>query len=184
MISALRKSALLLVIGQGSASLPGVMKSLLSSLLLCLSFSAPAIAPAAEAPAPPLVVKALYAAHASEKSPFFQSDDRALIDRFFTATLGDLLVKDVVESEGQVGRLAFDPLFASQDPQITEFVIGETRLGGEGKAIVPVTFKDGGMARKISFHVVQGKDKVWLIEDIHYPDLENLFLKEMLSEVE
>ena len=51
-------------------------------------------------------------------------------------------------------------------------------------AMVPVTFKDWGMARKISFHFVQGKDKVWLIEDIHYPDLENLFLKEMLSEVE
>jgi hypothetical protein len=106
------------------------------------------IAPAAESPAPHLIVKDLYAAHASDQSPFFQSDDRQRLDPFFTKELGDLLFKDVVEAEGELGRLGFDPLFGSQDPQITDFVIGETGLGGDKKfgpddeAVVQVTFKD------------------------------------------
>jgi hypothetical protein len=142
---------------------------------------------AAEPDAPHLIVKELYAAHASDKSPFFQSEDRKRLDPFFTKELGDLLVKDVVDAKGDLGRLDFDPLFGSQDPQITEFVIGETGLGGDKKfgpddeAVVQVTFKDSGAERMISFRFVQGKDKVWLIEDIRYPDLDDILLKDLLS---
>jgi len=145
------------------------------------------IGSAAEPPAPHLIVKELYAAHASEKSPFFQSEDRKRLDPFFTKELGDLLVKDVVEAKGDLGRLDFDPLFGSQDPQITDFVIGETGLGGDKKfgpgdeAVVQVTFKDSGAERMISFRFIQGKDKVWLIEDVRYPDLDNVLLKDLLS---
>lgn len=147
----------------------------------------PLITFATEPPAPHLIVKDLYAAHASEKSPFFQSDDRKRLDPFFSKALGDLLFKDVVNAKGDLGRLDFDPLFGSQDPQITDFVIGETGLGGDKKfgpdneAVVQVTFKDSGAGRMISFRFKQGKDKVWLIEDIRYPDLDDVLLMDLLS---
>ena len=121
------------------------------------------------------------------QSPFFQSDDRKRLDPFFTKAPGDLLFKDVVEANGDLGRLDFDPLFGSQDPQITDFVIGGTGLGGDEKfgpddeAVVQVTFKDSGEERMISFRFKQGKDKVWLIEDIRYPDLEDVLLMDLLS---
>jgi hypothetical protein len=156
-------------------------------LLLSLLALIPHIASAAEPPAPHLIVKDLYAAHASDKSPFFQSDDRTRLDPFFTKALGDLLFKDVVDAKGDLGRLDFDPLYGSQDPQITDFVIGGTGLGGDKKfgpddeAVVQVTFKDSGVGRMISFRFRQGKDKVWLIEDVRYPDLDDVLLMELLS---
>lgn len=154
----------------------------LSALSLLATLSS-----AAEPPAPHLIVKDLYAAHASDKGPFFQIDDRKRLDPFFTKALGDMIFKDVVEANGDLGRLDFDPLYGSQDPQITDFVIGETGLGGDKKfgpddeAVVQVTFKDSGAERMISFRFKQGKDKIWLIEDIRYPDLDDILLMDLLS---
>jgi len=161
-----------------------------ASLLLSALALLATISPAAEPPAPHLIVKDLYAAHASDKSPFFQSDDRKRLDPFFTEELGDLLFKDVVEAKGDPGRLDFDPLFGSQDPQITDFVIGGTGLGGDKKfgpddeAVVQVTFKDSGAERMISFRFKQGKDKAWLIEDVRYPNLDDILLRDLLSGAE
>jgi hypothetical protein len=142
---------------------------------------------AKEPPAADEIVKSLYAAAKGDKSPFFQADDRARLDPYFTKSLGDLLWKDFIDANGEVGALNFDPLFASQDPQPKNFVIGEPGLGGDKKfgpedeAVVQVTFIDGEQEVMISFRLVQGADKQWRIDDIRYPSINDLLLREILS---
>lgn len=155
--------------------------------LLALCCTTPGFAQKAKPLEPNVIVKNLYAASKGKKSPFFQTEDKARLDPYFTKSLANLIWKDAVESKGEVGRLDFDPLYGSQDPQIKDFVIGETGLGGDKKfgpdneAVVQVTFKDSGKETMISFRFLQGKDKEWKIDDIRYPNLDDVLLKDLLS---
>lgn len=164
------------------------LKTLFFSLLvLCCASLAPAQKPKPKALEPNAIVKNLYAAEKAKRNPFFQTKDRALVDQYFTKSLGNLIWKDAVEAKGEVGKLDFDPLYGSQDPQIKDFVIGDTGWGGDKKfgpdteAVVQVTFKDSGQAMMISFHFLQGKDMEWKIDDIRYPGLDDPKLKDLLA---
>ncbi len=124
--------------------------------------------------APNVIIKNLYAAQKAGSGPFFQTKSRALVDKYFRKDLADLIWKDAVAANGEVGAIDFDPLYGSQDPQISNFIIMETGWGGDSKfgpdneAVVQVTFKDSGKERMISFQFNQGKDKSWKIYDVHY----------------
>jgi Protein of unknown function (DUF3828) len=136
---------------------------------------------------PDAIIKNLYAAAKADKSPFFQSKSRALLDPYFTKSLGDLIWKDFQDAKGEVGSLDFDPLYGSQDPQIKDLVIMDTGWGGDKKsgpedeAVVQVTFKDSGKKVMVSYQFVQGKDKQWRIDNIRYPSLDNLLLRDLFS---
>jgi hypothetical protein len=146
---------------------------LLTALLLAFSLIGFAQSKT-KAIAPNVIVKNLYAAQKAGSSPFFQTKNRALVDKYFTKDLADLIWKDAIKANGEVGAIDFDPLYGSQDPQISNFTIMETGWGGDSKfgpddeAVVQVTFKDSGKERMISFQFKQGKDKTWKIYDIHY----------------
>ncbi len=123
--------------------------------------------------APDIIVKNLYAADKADKSPFFQAENRALVDKYFTKDLADLIWKDAVDSKagGGVGMLDFAPLYNAQDVRITAFKIGKPEYG-EGNAQladVPVTFKNMGQAETILFRLLQDENKVWKISEIYYP---------------
>lgn len=123
---------------------------------------------------PHVIVKNLYAAQKAGSGPFFQTKSRAVVDKYFRKDLADLIWKDAVAANGEVGAIDFDPLYGSQDPQISNFIIMETGWGGDSKfgsddqAVVQVTFKDSGKERMVSFQFKQGKDKSWKIYDVHY----------------
>jgi hypothetical protein len=164
------------------------MKILLLTALI-LAFSSIGFAKSStKAIAPHVIVKNLYAAQKAGSGPFFQTKNRAVVDKYFTKKLADLIWKDAVKANGEVGAIDFDPLYGSQDPQITEFTIMETGWGGDSKfgpadeAVVQVTFKDSGKERMISYQFKQGKDKSWKIYDIHYrSEGEELKLVEILT---
>jgi len=159
---------------------------LLSCLLLSLAFLAPAQSKAGTED-PHVIVAELYAAQDAGASPFFQTENRALVDKFFTKEFANLIWKDAVTANGEVGALDFDPLFGSHDPQITDFEIMETGWGGDDKfgaddvAVVQVTFKNAGAEQMVSFQFKEGNDKQWKIDDIRYPNQDNLQLKELLT---
>src|SRR6185503_5505611 len=148
------------------------IKTVLLTALVC-AFSSVGSGQSRTIP-PNIVVKNLYAAHKAGVSPFFQTKSRARLNKYFTRSLANLIWKDAVESKGEVGAIEFDPLYFSQDPQITDFRIMETGWGGDSKfgpaneAVVQVTFKDSGKERMISYQFKQGPDKTWKIYDIHY----------------
>ena len=129
---------------------------------------------------PDVMLRELYKAHDAEGGPFADRTNRKLLGQYFTKELADLIAKDAKEADGEVGAYEFDPLYASQDPQVKKFKIGAVQWGGiqkraddpadEGFALVAVTFKDGGEERELRFGFEQQADKTWRISEIHYPD--------------
>lgn len=136
--------------------------------------------PESSGPDPDAILATLYKAHDAESGPFSDPTDLAVLERFFTSELAALIAKDAKESAGEVGAIGFDPLYESQDPQITDFKVGEVHWGGilkrkgdepeEGLAVVEITFKDGRERRSIPFRFQQQPDNTWRIADINYSD--------------
>lgn len=124
--------------------------------------------------APEQVVKNLYAARKSPKTdPFFQNKNRALLDKFFTRQLADLIWKDAISVKpGESGNLDYDPLYYAQDTDIKNFVIAKA----DENNVVKVTFKNYDKDEQILFTLVKenAASKVWKIDTIMYSDAEDL----------
>ncbi|HEY0426771.1 MAG TPA: DUF3828 domain-containing protein [Pyrinomonadaceae bacterium] len=149
--------------------------------------SAAATTPAAAQPtpsaqqasvAPDALVKDLYQQHDKKNSPFFQTKNRALVDKYFDKTLAGAIWKDAIDSKGEVGAIDSDPLYNAQDIQIKNFAVGQPKIENS-KATVPVTFENYGRKVSITYELVQ-KDSAWKIADINYGGGETLmgWLKE------
>ena len=78
--------------------------------------------------APDVLVADLYKQHDADKSPFFQTKNRALVDKYFTKSTADLIWKDAVKSKGGVGALEADPLYDAQDSEIKNFKVGQANI--------------------------------------------------------
>lgn len=138
-----------------------------SLFLLLVSFS-PFLFAADKVVTPEALVAQLYKAHDAEKSPFFQAEDRALVDRYFAKELADFLWKDTKESKGEVGALDFDPLYNAQDTEIKNFVVNKAKVDG-AKATVVASFVNFDDKTRITFKLVQMGD-AWKISDIQYAE--------------
>jgi hypothetical protein len=125
---------------------------------------APSNTPAAQKAAPDTVVKDLYKQHDAKKSPFFQTKDRAAVDKYFTKKLADLIWRDAVSSKGEVGALGADPLYDAQDTEITNFKVQTDQVDGD-QSLVLVTFKNFGEAKSLIFNVEREND-AWKISNI------------------
>lgn len=155
------------------------LRSTPAALIICFSCVLASLATAGGS-GPETILQSLYRAHEASKGPFSQTKDRGLVERYFTGETAALIWKDAVAADGEVGALDFDPLYASQDPQVTNFKIGEVQWGGivkhagdqpeDGLAVVEVTYKDSGKPRSIGFRFQQNSQKAWKISDINYSD--------------
>ncbi|MEO8380389.1 MAG: DUF3828 domain-containing protein [Acidobacteriota bacterium] len=117
-------------------------------------------------PAPETLVTELYDQHARSESPFFQTKSRALVDKYFEASLGDLIWKDAVTSSGEVGALEFDPLYDAQDTDIKNFAIHPGTIEGD-RASVLVTFENHGEKKQLTYALAR-LGEVWKITDISF----------------
>lgn len=136
---------------------------------------------AAAATAPDALVAELYKQHDAHKSPFFQSKNRALVDKYFTKATADLIWKDATTSNGEVGALDGDPLYNAQDTDIKNFKVGAADIKGD-KAAVIVTFDNFKQKQTLKFSLAQEKG-AWKIDDIDYGEAGTLvkWLKEEYS---
>ncbi|MFK3739965.1 DUF3828 domain-containing protein [Massilia sp. TN1-12] len=103
----------------------------------------------------------------------------AVLKRYFTPALTDLLMKDAacqIKYQG-ICNLDADILFDSQDPRLVDL---DVQTVGSGK--VSVTFKDPvtGERTQIDFDMSRVLG-TWKIADIIYPAHENLSLRKLLS---
>lgn len=125
---------------------------------------------------PDAIVEHLYRMNETDQSPFFQVKCRATIDKYFIKNLADLIWKDALASDSDVGALDYDPLYGSQDPQITNLKILPTGLAGDARVksgenvIVRVVFRDSGRKASASFLFEQDRARLWKISNITYPD--------------
>lgn len=115
---------------------------------------------------PGALVRDLYDQHKKDRSPFFQTKNRALVDKYFDKNLADLIWKDAIVSKGEVGAIDGDPLYNAQDRDIKKFVIGAAKITGE-RAEVPVTFENFGEKQALTYALVR-QNKEWKISDINY----------------
>ena len=118
------------------------------------------------------VVADLYKQHDGKNSPFFQTKDRARVDKYFTKQLADLIWKDAVSSSGEVGALDADPLYDTQEMDVKNLKIGSAELNGDN-AIVPVTFLSFGEKKTLKFSLTMVNNS-WKIADINYGRKETL----------
>lgn len=118
------------------------------------------------------LVADLYKQHDGKKSPFFQTKNRALVDKYFTKTLADLIWKDANASKGEVGAIDGDPLYNAQDVEIKNFAVGRADVKGDS-ATVPVTFTNYGNKQTINFALKQVSGS-WKIDDIKYGNDDSL----------
>ena len=110
----------------------------------------------------------LYRQH-KQRSPFFQTRSRALLDKYFARELADLLWQDAHSSGDEVGALDGDPLFNAQDMEIKKFSVHEG-TGGPRMVVVPVTFENLGKPHEIKFRVFSYGGSGWRIANIEYDD--------------
>ena len=115
---------------------------------------------------PNALVADLYRVHSAKHSPFFQTRNRALLDKYFAGSLADMIWKDAVSSKGEVGALDGDPLFDAQDMEIKKFAIGKPSYA-DGKATVNVTFTNFNQPKSFVFTLVNGRSG-WRIDNIEY----------------
>lgn len=118
------------------------------------------------------LVADLYKQHDAKKSPFFQTKDRALVDKYFTKPLADLIWKDANNSSGEVGAIDGDPLYNAQDMEIKNFAIGKAEVKGEN-ANVPVTFTNFGRKETLNF-ALKRVAGAWKIDDIKFSPEDSL----------
>lgn len=113
------------------------------------------------------VVVNLYKQH-KQRSPFFQTKSRALLDKYFARELADLLWEDAHTSSDEVGALDGDPLFNAQDMEIKKFVVEPGTLDAQA-AEVPVSFENFGDKHRILFRLIMERGG-WRVADIGYDE--------------
>jgi hypothetical protein len=123
---------------------------------------------------PDAMVTELYRQSGKNRSPFFQTRSRALVDKYFDRRLGDLIWKDAITSKGEVGALDGDPLYNAQDTEIKNFVVHKPAVAN-GTAEVKVSFENFGKKQEILF-LLSSKNKSagWKIANLKYNDGSNL----------
>ena len=124
--------------------------------------------PAASTPEAAKLVAELYREHDAQRGPFFQTDSKASLDRYFEPSLADLIWKDAVDAKGEVGALDFDPLYDAQDVEPKNLTVHPAQADGE-TVRVPVSFDSYGEKRQLTY-VLASAGGTWKISDIAYAD--------------
>lgn len=141
-------------------------------LITVVPATAEAISAGSKTASPEMLVADLYKQHDAKKSPFFQTKNRALVDKYFTKDLADLIWKDSIESKNSVGAIDGDPLYNAQDIEIKNFAIGKGSVKGRN-ATVLVTFTNLGEKQTLTFSLKM-INKAWKIDNISYGGEDNL----------
>jgi hypothetical protein len=127
----------------------------------------------AETPVPQSSPEALVSdLYKQTNSPFFQTKDRGLVNKYFSERLSQLIWKDAVSSKGEVGALDFDPLYDAQDTDIKKFSLRKSK-SGKDSAEVSVSFENMGQKIEMTYSLVLTK-RGWKISNIKYADDRNL----------
>jgi hypothetical protein len=112
------------------------------------------------------LVADLYKQHDANNGPFYQTKDRARVDKYFTKPIADLIWKYSQTVSKDDPSLDPDPIYNTLDRDIKNFKIGTADVKGEA-ATVPVSFTNFGDKMNMTFKLklVNG---AWKIDDIMY----------------
>src|ERR1700758_5381852 len=120
------------------------------------------------ATSPTIIVTDLYRAHNGKADPLQYPASKKLLAAYFEKGLLSLFLKDQAESQGEVGKVDFDPMYAAQDFEIKDFsvvLVAQKKDSAE----VAASFKNIGKSDKIVF-LLSNTAQGWRITDIKYSD--------------
>jgi len=118
------------------------------------------------APSPAKVVTDLYNAHRGKADPLRYPESKKLLVAYFEKGLLSLYLKDQAQSQGEIGKLDFDPLYDAQDFDIKDFAVAAGKQQKDS-ADVTASFKNMGTNTKIVF-MLSNTAQGWRITDIKY----------------
>lgn len=118
--------------------------------------------------APEALVADLYEQHRLERGPFFQTTDRALVEKYFEQQTADLIWNDATGAGEGVGAIGFDPLYYAQDLDIKDLRIEPANMSGTSASVV-VHFENMGEKNTITY-IMARSEAGWRIRDIAYGD--------------
>jgi hypothetical protein len=98
---------------------------------------------------------------------------KKLLPSYFYKPLLDLYLKDQETAKGEVGKIDFDPLYDSQDFEISDFNL-VVLPNKKGLRYVAARFKNMGVDQEIIF-ALQRTKMGWRIGDIRYKDGRSLW---------
>jgi len=117
------------------------------------------------------LVAQLYKEHSGKSDPLQYPSSKTLLPSYFSKPLLDLYLKDQEDSKGEVGKLDFDPLYDSQDFEISGFNLV---VLPRKKGYIAAQFKNMGVDQEIIFELQRTK-MGWRIADIRYKDGRSLW---------
>jgi len=127
----------------------------------------------AETPVPQSSPDALVSdLYKQKNSPFFQTEDHGLVNKYFSERLAQLIWKDAVSSKGEVGALDFDPRYDAQDTDIKKFSLRNSKSGKDSAEVI-ASFENMGHKTEITYSLVLTK-MGWKISNFKYADGRNL----------
>jgi hypothetical protein len=90
-----------------------------------------------ETPVPQSLSEALvFDLYKQKNSPFFQTKDHGLVDKYFSERLAQLIWKNALSSKDEVGALDFDPRYDAQDTDIKKFSLRKSKSGKDGAEVI------------------------------------------------
>lgn len=116
---------------------------------------------------PDALIADLYRQQKAGRGPFFQTRNRARVDRYFAKPVADLIWRDAVASRGEIGALGFDPLFDTQDNTGVKNFSVRRPVYQKGKASVTASFVNFGRKETVVYKLAR-QGSGWKIADIHY----------------
>lgn len=124
---------------------------------------------AAQLSDPAAFVRSLYDAdQRNAPDPVYDARSREDVLRTFDTPLADLIWRDLVEADGEVGRFDGHYLYDAQDNEIRNLQV-KTIEHGDGRARVVATFEFPSARMSVEFQLVRAGDGDWRIANIVYP---------------
>ena len=98
----------------------------------------------------------------------FDGKEKALLLKYFDKKISEAIWKELTSNSDEVGNLNFDPLFYSQDVQITNLQItGPAAV--KQKPVITATFSNYGQKTVVKFHMLNTEEG-WRVENVVYED--------------
>jgi len=153
--------------------LPALLAAL---VLLGVSAATPAYA---QDDAAKQFLQGIYKQYLGKNASGADYSNQELASRYCDDTLTELIVRDQKESEGEIGRIGFDPFINGQDYQIKSVDVAITPSDPDHAKGV-VGFLNFGRRQKVTYDLVRTA-KGWRISDIHWAGTKDTF-RSLLSQ--
>lgn len=152
------------------------VSTLLAALLIGLWATAPSYA---QDDAAKQFLNGIYKQYLGKNAPGADYTSEKLASRYFDDTLTKLIVRDQKESEGEIGRIGFDPFINGQDFEIRSVNVTVTAEDAD-RARGVVGFTNFGRRQKVTYDLIRTA-KGWRISDIHWEGTKDTF-RSLLSQ--